>query len=389
MNIDFHYYATYCAAYLAGYTAAEAADIAYSAQFVDCCTDTFLYAIQGPAFAATTQTNIELASLSSTKINRQNITRIWSSFHFLPYDLEAELPKHTKKYLNKYRLICGPNGALLKDTVDLVKNTSLQAVGMAMHILADTWAHSNFAGTPSLVINNINFHFYDLLSQYDGSFTDRPILFTHNPGAPDNLEESIYLNTMFQTSEYSIMNLGHGRAGHLPDYSFIRYKYLPAWGKYEELIKDNTSDYWNAFCQLVYALKTLKDPSAECELNKYEEEACEPYKEEIQKILNTRQISSVEDWKQFGAKLTGQALEDFDVKKYAAEYMMAVREEKPNTFLGRFFVAAMAQKNMVTRKIYESGSTLAGISLKINGSDIQTIDDFIGLLGMNRKGGSE
>ena len=28
------------------------------------------------------------------------------------------------------------------------------------------------------------------------------------------------------------MNLGHGRAGHLPDYSFAHYRYQPAWGRF-------------------------------------------------------------------------------------------------------------------------------------------------------------
>ena len=28
-----------------------------------------------------------------------------------------------------------------------------------MHVLADTWAHRNFAGTPSLVINNTTGYF--------------------------------------------------------------------------------------------------------------------------------------------------------------------------------------------------------------------------------------
>ena len=57
----------------------------------------------------------------------------------------------------------GENGRLFfagQDTVELAKGRSLQAVGIAMHVLADTWAHQNFAGTPSLVINNTNFHFF-------------------------------------------------------------------------------------------------------------------------------------------------------------------------------------------------------------------------------------
>ena len=52
MQLDFHYYATYCAAVLAGYCHEDALQIAYSAQFADNCTRTFLARIQAPAAAA-------------------------------------------------------------------------------------------------------------------------------------------------------------------------------------------------------------------------------------------------------------------------------------------------------------------------------------------------
>ena len=45
MNGDFHYYATYCTAILAGYSHEEACDICYSAQFVDLCSRTFLSSV--------------------------------------------------------------------------------------------------------------------------------------------------------------------------------------------------------------------------------------------------------------------------------------------------------------------------------------------------------
>ena len=71
--------------------------------------------------------------------------------------------KCAKRYRNKFRLICGPNGDLLVDTVKLAKGAGTQAAGIAMHVLADTWAHQNFAGTPSLVINNTNDYFYEMM----------------------------------------------------------------------------------------------------------------------------------------------------------------------------------------------------------------------------------
>ncbi len=69
------------------------------------------------------------------------------------------------------------------------------------------------------------------------------------------------------------MSLGHGRAGHLPDYSSVKYRYLPAWGQYEEIIKDNPSDYMHAFCQMIYVIKYLRGEHEDFVVNTYDEEA--------------------------------------------------------------------------------------------------------------------
>ena len=216
MQMDFHYYATYAAAVLAGYSHEEALDIAYSAQFVDECTTTLLGKLEASRIAATTQLSMELVDAKTDIMGLQDITRIWSSFHFLPKDLYAPKKKGCGKlYMNKYRLICGPNGALVKDTVDNAKRASAtgqpdcQAIGIAMHVVADTWAHMHFAGTPSLAINNTNDYFYEMFD--DG--TSRQISFKRNPITPDDLERSAYTASMYQSYESNIMNLGHGRAG--------------------------------------------------------------------------------------------------------------------------------------------------------------------------------
>ena len=60
MQEDFHYYATYCAAFLAGYSHKESHDIAYSAQFVDLCSATLLTKIHAPVKAATTMLQLEM-----------------------------------------------------------------------------------------------------------------------------------------------------------------------------------------------------------------------------------------------------------------------------------------------------------------------------------------
>ena len=76
MQLDFHYYATYCAALIAGYDHDESLRIAYCAQFTDCCTEMLLNKIKGPKAAATTQSQSELANSGSDVLTLQNITRI-------------------------------------------------------------------------------------------------------------------------------------------------------------------------------------------------------------------------------------------------------------------------------------------------------------------------
>ena len=367
MQLDFHYYATYCAAYLAGYSHEESMEICYSAQFVDHCSKTLLRRIKGPVGAATTQLQMELMDARTDVIGLHDITRIWASFHFLPADLNAPV-KGGRRYRNKYRLICGTNGELAAKTVEAAKGSSLQAAGVAMHVLADSWSHRFFAGTPSLVINNTNYHFYEILGEGDDA-ASRRISFRHSPNAPDDPKEGKYTNSVFQSSENNIMNLGHGRAGHLPDYSFARYRYLPAWGGYEEVVKDNPSDYMNAFCQMVYALRYLRGSVPAFETGVYDTETVEPYRTEIEEILNRRQLSADADWKALGERLSGRVIDEFHVREHLQEYIDAPEEEKEKTFLGKFIAAALLQKSMVTNSIFSSGNRLAGISKEVKAHD--------------------
>lgn len=382
MQKDFHYYATYCAAFLAGYSHEESLAIGYSAQFVDCCSQSLLTKLGGPKSAATTQLQMEMMDAKLDPVGLQNITRIWASFHFLPGDLYAQKKWVFPLYRNKYRLICKPNGALVKDTVEQAKGSSLQAVGIAMHVLADTWAHQNFAGTPSLVINNTNFQFFEVME--DGQ--RRKITFRHNPSAEDNLDKSIYTCSLYQAQEHSIMNLGHGRAGHLPDYSFVRYTYLPAWADYEEIVKDNPSDYYHAFCQMIYAMKYLRGIYPEFETGRYDTEAVSAWDQEIRGILGKRQLDACDDWKAFGEMLSGEVIPEFAITCYQQEYLQAGKKNQDNTFLGQFILAALSQKSMVTNKIFISKNLLAGFSVDYEKMGFRGIRDFAKLVEFTERG---
>lgn len=385
MNSDFHYYATFCAAYLAGYTTEESRNIAWCAQFTDCCSATFLTRVRGPKEAATTQLQLELANARTDLIGLQKITRIWASFHFLPGDLTAEV-SGGKFYRDKFRLICNVNSPLLKETVNLAKGNGTEAAGLAMHVLADTWAHRFFAGTPSLVINNTNYHFYELITE-NGGLRERKVTFRHNPSAPDDLDRGIYNNTVMRLGESAIMNLGHGRAGHLPDYSFMRYRYMPAWGNYTVLTKNNPSDYMRAFRQMVYALRCIRGAEGEFCLCRYDTGAVDPWASEIKSILTKRRPDASEDWKALGLRLSGFELPEFNISEYEQEYLSAQGDGKDDTVLGRFFMAALRQKSMVTNKIFMSGNPLAGISVDYALGGFKGVGDYRRLLKYRRKEG--
>ena len=385
MNSDFHYYATCCAAYLAGYTAEESRNIAWCAQFTDCCSATFLTRVRGPKEAATTQLQLELANARTDLIGLQKITRIWASFHFLPGDLTAEV-SGGKFYRDKFRLICNVNSPLLKETVNLAKENGTEAAGLAMHVLADTWAHRFFAGTPSLVINNTNYHFYELITE-NGGLRERKVTFRHNPSAPDDLDRGIYNNTVMRLGESAIMNLGHGRAGHLPDYSFMRYRYMPAWGNYTVVTKNNPSDYMRAFRQMVYALRCIRGAEGEFCLCRYDTGAVDPWASEIKSILTKRRPDASEDWKALGLRLSGFELPGFNISEYEQEYLSAQGDGKDDTVLGRFFMAALRQKSMVTNKIFMSGNPLAGISVDYALGGFKGVGDYRRLLKYRRKEG--
>ena len=375
MQIDFHYYATYCAAYLAGYSHEECLEICSSAQFTDCCSVTLLSGVDAPLSAATTQLHLEIMDARPDILSLQDITRIWASFHFLPRDLSAEVPGGSGLYKNKFRLICGPDSDLLVSTVELAKDKSLQAAGIAMHVLADTWAHRYFAGTPSMVINNTDHDFYELLPEGD-SYTERRITFRHNPSSPDDLDKGIYTNTVYQLSENSVMCLGHGRAGHLPDYSFMRYRYLPAWAGYEAVVKDNPSEYYNAFCQMIYAMRYLRGDFPAFEKGVYDTQTAAPWEKEIRWILTKRQPDASADWKALGEMLSGKEIPAFDTEPFTESYRKADKADKDDTVLGKFIIAALAQKSMVTNRIWKTGNLLAGYSVDYRQKGFRGIRDF-------------
>lgn len=283
MNMDFHYYGTFCAARIAGFSAPEAEEIAWAAQMVDDCTESLLKdcGLTDGNYEATCEGTVENMlddfkywSHDPDNTTLRKIRRIWMPFHFLPGNLDTDA--HRMVYTgNKawkpgnstgpdilhfdestdgtdFKCLCLHNSTLVQNMIDTTinmygqynsasqekKQFLLYLIGIRMHVMADTWAHEYFVGTPNYWINDVS---EITLMNEDGIDISK----TRTPSAP---------------SCYSIVYLGHGRLGHYPDCGLLHYKYRPRWVGVDSEVceKDNVHVFLSAFCQMTDALQSIR-----------------------------------------------------------------------------------------------------------------------------------
>lgn len=75
-------------------------------------------------------------------------------------------------------------------------------------------------------------------------------------GGSDDIEKDIFICTPVGPRENSLVYLGHGRIGHLPDYGYQEYKCSKHTG--EPMKKNNPSDFRNAFVQMIHVMLCIK-----------------------------------------------------------------------------------------------------------------------------------
>ena len=98
------------------------------------------------------------------------------------------------------------------------------------------------------------------------------------------------------------------------------------------------------------------------------------------------EAGACEDWKAFGEELSGCTIDDFDMERYQDEYTGADKDQKNTTFLGKFILAALSQKSMVTNRIFKSGNKLAGYSVDYVKKGFRGNRDFKGLVDQKEGG---
>lgn len=326
MDRDCHFYMTYLAAREAGFNHPDANQISVAAQYVDDCDETFVYQTSTAKQVFTLNiaehikhqvvkvkpeggNNFEfypiLTGLGNTwtgTTGEEGNRQVWVPFHFLPgnfklptksrpdcdmhevRDLQgvdlSQWPSEAKTFMN---FLCRPNSPIATDAArSMVDNygklehhartVALHHLGVVMHVLADTFAHRDFAGTPLKMVNDVEG------GDKNSEFTTEGVWKNEHWIIDEKKWKKIdwYVATRNLFSDYicryaprisKIAFLGHGQAGHLPDTSCIAFKLKRAWSTVP-VLSNNPETYLQAFMNMTTALRCARQGSTYTPLSK-------------------------------------------------------------------------------------------------------------------------
>jgi hypothetical protein len=165
----------------------------------------------------------------------------------------------------------GGSDILNNNREDNLRRFRLILLGLRAHVIADTWAHQDFSG-----LNNVMNTYWDV--NYDPSSWDptkwgygrqsidyndgtsgwrNQVLsgVSAKVGAEVNHVISFLsgLSGNLEGAPNGVSYLGHGWMGHLPDFSFVKFRYKPCWANPGAgfVERDNPREYRAAWTELV------------------------------------------------------------------------------------------------------------------------------------------
>ncbi|SIO18337.1 DUF6765 family protein [Halodesulfovibrio marinisediminis] len=241
MQIDMHYYGTYTLARIAGLDQETAELIANSSQFVDDNTTstTIQFADGGQMTAVATGHHFEQTENISSSAQRS----IWIPFHFLP---AASGDTFTE------RLICRKNSTTATEMVDnhlhlSHKPFAPQLMGIAAHVLADTFSHYNFCGASSRknTIAQDSITVMEPLNEDSALAEERMRFFERF--------EYVHPNIRILSEKELMGTLGHGAVASYPDLPYLAWSYKTEENPNRTIRRYNTDDFMEA-AEALYAL---------------------------------------------------------------------------------------------------------------------------------------
>lgn len=239
MQLDMHYWAVYALARATGIPLEIARIIAHASQYVDDAKHTEMIIIGDKAIVPimTAHKPIDFKILQT----KDNLL-VWPPFHFLPGNLE------TKIFMARMR--CVANGPLIKPMLAHAlqyqnhnRPFSPHLVGIATHVLLDSFAHDGFIGLSSELnkIKNTSLRI-EVRSDAIKKYVWRKF-------------KSFMAKTVRNTIEIikgtvaEIIPIGHAALATLPDRPYLKLSYETEDGRKVE--RDNVESFWQA-CECLY-----------------------------------------------------------------------------------------------------------------------------------------
>ncbi|MCG9655168.1 DUF6765 family protein [Vibrio vulnificus] len=247
MQIDMHYYGTFCVARAAGLNRESARIIATAAQFVDDNAQQNSIDLGDASACRVEATAHHTTDVSNIDPDAQR--QVWVPFHFLPGN---EGDSFTE------RLVCRKNSEIAQQMCQNHLNQSskpyfLELVGIMAHVYADTFAHYGFSGVSSRhnrVVND-SFEFSGLKEEMEVYIVGKKDSFfaRFNP---------IVRNIKSHLAEELSGALGHGGVVTFPDRPYLKWRFKYDSGR-DSGWRDNSSTFLEYCHKLHSMLSELPD----------------------------------------------------------------------------------------------------------------------------------
>ncbi|ETR72175.1 MAG: signal peptide protein [Candidatus Magnetoglobus multicellularis str. Araruama] len=233
MQIDIHFYGTFCLARAAGITAETAHTIAMASQFINDATTITSVLIENKRCIRPLRTSFKGCA---PPYSEDDSWRVWVPFHFLPGNEPEDGPFTERIVCRKNSLIAQKLAvfALKEDHGDIWP----YLIGITAHAYADTFSHYGFSGIAhqhnKIVPDSISLdnNHQDLIAEY---LATKSLAFHEK-----------YLNNAHH------LPTGHSQVATYPDRPFLKWRYEMDSQKSSKIQwRDNTADFMEA-CECLY-----------------------------------------------------------------------------------------------------------------------------------------
>lgn len=229
MQKDFHYYCIAVLAKAAGFNKKDSLIIAYASQYVDNSTESEPIKIGEMFFDP-----VRSAHNGLKAFHWDIQKKVYFPFHFIP---PKSIKKPSDSFVTKRKsdFVIRVFKKAISENDDYLR---LFRIGVALHTLADSWAHEGFSGREEGINNVENIHLF-------------------------NKSKKKWKHLFFDNLILDLLPvIGHGQAGHYPDYSHLKWKYKRKKDN-KTVVHDNTKEFYESAEKIYNLLNAVEKPYLE------------------------------------------------------------------------------------------------------------------------------